>query len=787
MAQQSPEQRTSTLPIFQTGTPGLGWENGVIAGSGRVGALVFGTGASQIVSLAHEHFFLPVNAKPDAPELAPVLSEIRDAVLSGRHVDAGRIMMEGASRSGYGERLVWTDPLGMCATLTVQTPMGRPVRRTVDLEHGEVAVVWEAGDDEVVLRVLAPRDGETVWVAVESREGAAIDVELGLLRAASEKASPYAVDYSSAVRAVASGGETARVEASAGGGEMVAVTTVRGPVPWTVTQDGAGASSRVRIDPGGRAVFRVDVTVSSGAAVADGESDQESWDILRERQRDGHGSLIRRSVLDLGGTTDYATTEQLWDSARGGDHAARRRVAEVAYLSGRANAIASTGELPPTLQGVWQGTWSPPWSADFTMNGNVQNGGIASLIPTGTPELAASLLRLVLPYLDDYRRNARNIFGADGMLLPARMSNHGRANHFAAAYPHIFWTGCGGWVLRFAADLVSTTGDRAVVDDGLWELVEGVLEFGETATTWLDGRRHFIPSYSPENAPFGDEFPLAVDATMDVAILRDAARCGLLLAEARGDHSLDERWRRLAAELPGYRTAEDGTLAEWIHEPWPEQHEHRHTSQLYPLWYEVDEAFVGGAVGVQRLRDAARRTIQAKLGWRGEAPYAPGHMEMAFGLVQLGLAAAALGEADAALRCVEWLAIEHWTPALTTTHDAGRIFNVDASGGLPAVVAAMLLGSERNELTVLPALPAEWPQGAVTGLRARGGVVVDRLSWDDRGATLELHRAPEASWLAKDGTVLIRAPRDFTIHGAADGERSVRVDSATTSVRLLWR
>src|SRR5690606_24938980 len=117
--------------------------------------------------------------------------------------------------------------------------------------------------------------------------------------------------------------------------------------------------------------------------------------------------------------------------------------------------------------------------ADYTLNGNGQNGGMASLIPTGTPELARSLLRLVLPHLEDYRDNARNVFGAEGMLLPSRMSDNGRANHFAASFPHIFWTGCGGWVLRLVADIVSTTGDRAIVDDEVWALVEGVLAFAE--------------------------------------------------------------------------------------------------------------------------------------------------------------------------------------------------------------------------------------------------------------------------------------------------------------------
>ncbi len=182
--------------------------------------------------------------------------------------------------------------------------------------------------------------------------------------------------------------------------------------------------------------------------------------------------------------------------------------------------------------------------------------------------------------------------------------------------------------------------------------------------------------------------------------------------------------------MPSYEVAKDGTIREWLSEGAEENNKHRHTSQLYGLFHTIDPEIRNSP----QLIKAASRTIDEKMRFR----ISEDGGEMAFGLVQLGLSAAHIGEAEKSGQIVDWLASKYWSSGMGSFHNVGELFNTDISGGLPAVIIEMLVYSEPGKISLLPALPSSWKSGSIEGVSLRGQIALNNLSWDSQGFTFSL-------------------------------------------------
>ena len=99
-------------------------------------------------------------------------------------------------------------------------------------------------------------------------------------------------------------------------------------------------------------------------------------------------------------------------------------------------------------------------------------------------------------------------------------------------------------------------------------------------------------------------------------------------------------------------------------------------------------------------------------------------------------------------------------------------FQIDGNFGGANGIMEMLLQSQSGEIKILPALPSEWPDGRVTGLRARGGDEVE-IDWNGgKAAKVELRAAV-------DGEQKLRAPKGQTIARVMAAGKAVALSKQT--------
>ncbi len=720
---------------FVSVAPAGRWEDSMIVGNGRLGVLVPGETAAETLTVSHERLFMPNHPAIDPLPMAEHLPTIRRLLAEGKWEAATLFQAELGKQVGIDET-IWTDPLIPAFQWLIEIPdAGNDGvhARSVDYRTGVACVVWRSGGATYRRETFVSRDHGPAVLRLRRADGQPIRCRMRL------RQTPDTT------------GDTGRIDkfiesATAGvdGENLTYATTFRIRRPGAIC--GYGGAVRV-VAVGGRVRADGDWLVIEGAgeivALADVEmatddgvdavgvcrrrlaSVQPEFDELLTRHVEIHAAMFGRTTLRLAEPREPVSSEDLL--AGSGVGSLDPRLVARLFDAARYATISSTGEMPPTLQGIWGGTWRPAWSSDLTLDGNVQ-AAVAGGLVAGYPETVRAFCDTLTGMMPEFRVNARRLFGCEGILVPTRASTTGLHTHFGPRFPGCFWVAGAPWAAAIYYDYWLTTRDEQFLLDQAVPFMDEAARFFEQFCFLDDaGRAVVSPSYSPENTPASvtSGSPACVNATMDIAAIKELLRNLLTLAdEGRASFPADRvaRWGELLAAMPAYRLDGEGVFKEWLLDELTEQPNHRHASQLYGLYHVPDPDILADPA----LVAGCRRSIDRRLVYRRNNNGA----EMAFGLVQLGLAATSLRAADLAYECIEWMCSEYWTPALVSLHDPGNIFNVDISGGLPGVIAQTLLLSAPGRLELLPSLPAAWPAGAITGLAARGGIGVD-LAWCD--------------------------------------------------------